>query len=282
MEIDLCQRWRGGRASWRPAREPFDPTRYEVETLTDDLTAKRYVVANHYSRTMPAARFRFGLRERSGALVGVAVFSVPMHPAVLSTFTEARVDALELGRLVLDDDVLANAESFFVAECFRRLKREGIGGVVSFSDPEPRTDADGRVVFVGHLGVVYSSTNAVYTGRASAKTQLLLPDATAFSPRALSKIRNGERGWRYATEQLIAHGARAPREGEEPRTWLDEVLPLVTRAQRHHGCHRYLWGLTQGAKKTLPASLPYPRWNARACIAAPSITTTCAPLRHVA
>lgn len=283
METDVCERWRGGRASWRPAREPFDPSAYEVSTLTRDTEAKAYVVANHYARSMPPARFRFGLHGRGGGLVGVAVFSVPMHPAVLAPFAvEGRptVDAVELGRLVLDDDVLGNAESYFVARCFELLRRAGVGGVVSFSDPQPRARADGGLVFAGHIGSCYAALNATYAGLSTARTQLLLPDATAFSPRALSKIRSGERGWRYATEQLVTHGARAPLDGEDPRAWLDEVLPTVTRAQRHHGNHRYLWGLTPAAKRMLPPSLAYPKFNTRACLAGVAANTTCAPLRH--
>jgi [protein-PII] uridylyltransferase len=31
-----CQRWREGRASYRPAREPIDPRRYGVELIAGD------------------------------------------------------------------------------------------------------------------------------------------------------------------------------------------------------------------------------------------------------
>jgi len=276
METDVCQRWRDGRASWRPAREPFDPSLYDVAAIPDDDTAKRYVIGAHYSRSYPAARWRFGLYAR-GLLAGVAVFSHPMHPAVLAPFGASGV---ELGRLVLDDDVLGNAESWFVARCFELLRAEGVGGVVSYSDPQPRTRVDGAVVFVGHIGTCYAALNGVYVGRGSPKTQLLLPDATVMSPRALSKIRNVERGWRYATAQLVEHGAREPHEHEDPAAWLAEVLPQITRAQRHAGCHKYLWGLAPAAKRMLPPSLAYPKWNSRACLAGAAANTACAPLRH--
>ena len=58
-------------------------------------------------------------------------------------------DAVELGRLVLLDEVPGNGESWFIARCFELLRREGIVGVLSFSDPVPRTTADGRKVLPG-------------------------------------------------------------------------------------------------------------------------------------
>ena len=75
--VDACQRWTHGRGSYRVAGEPIDTRRYEVAPIADDTTPKRFVVQHHYSGTYPAARFRFGLFHRSGALEGVAVFSVP-------------------------------------------------------------------------------------------------------------------------------------------------------------------------------------------------------------
>lgn len=38
-----------------------------------------------------------------------------------------------------------------------------------------------------------------------------------------------------------------------------EWMPRVTRALRHPGNHRYLFGLTSSAKRRLPASQPYPK-----------------------
>jgi hypothetical protein len=34
----------------------------------------------------------------------------------------------------------------------------------------------------GHVGTIYAATNAVYTGRATARTVKLLPDGTVFRP----------------------------------------------------------------------------------------------------
>lgn len=260
MIVDTCQRWRDRRGSYRPAGEPFDRRAYEVATIASDRTAREFVEAHHYSGTYPAARRRFGLYERRalGALVGVAVFSQPMRDAVLRPW--GRDDAVELGRLMLLDDVRANAESWFLARCFDALRRDGFAGVVSHSDPEPRADASGNTVFVGHIGTIYQALNAVYTGRASPRTMRITADGRELSNRAASKLRGGERGQRYAAEQLVAAGARAPSPGEDLAAWYRAEVSRITRAQRHPGNHRYVWALSRGAHRDLRASsLPYPK-----------------------
>ena len=141
MLTSVCVRWHAGRASWRPAAELFEAAAFEVATIDSDTTARAFVVPAHYSHSYPAARRRFGLYTRRGALVGCAVFSAPTQASVLRPWSMA--DAVELGRLVLLDEVPGNAESWFVARCFEQLRRE-FAGVVSFSDPEPRTDAAAR------------------------------------------------------------------------------------------------------------------------------------------
>lgn len=254
MIAPVCQRWFQHRSFYRPAREAFDPKRHEVERMAGDAEARAFIQQHHYSGTYPAARFRFALREGS-ALVGVAVFSVPVRASVLRPFSMD--DGVELGRLVLLDRVLANAESWFVARCFDALRAEGVAGVVSFSDPVKRTAADGRVVMPGHVGTVYQALGATYTGRAKGRVHRLMPDGTIFSPRAASKIRNGETGWRYALAQLVAAGAPAP--SGDLRAWLPEALAAVSRPLPHGGNHRYVWALDKRARKHLPASLPYPK-----------------------
>lgn len=180
--------------------------------------------------------------------------------SVLDCLPCPRDEAVELGRFVLLDDVPGNGETWFLARCFEYLQREGYSGVLSFSDPTPRTDIHGRVVFKGHVGTIYCASNAVYTGRASARTQWLLPDGAVFSERAMSKVRGRERGWRYSVDQLIEYGAPPPNT-DDLAAWLREVKPLVLRPFRHAGNHRYLMGLTKGVKRRLPASLPYPKLN---------------------
>lgn len=263
MNTSVVQRWRGRRDSYRPAGETINTRSYEVATIADDSTARAFVEAHHYSASYPAARRRYGL-YRGPDLVGVAVLSEPMCSGVLAALPCPRESAAELGRFVLLDDVPANGETWMLARVFDLARRDGIEGIVSFSDSTPRTTSDGRVVFAGHVGTIYQASNAIYQGRAAARTVRLLPDGTVLSARAISKIRGRERGWRYASALLVAHGAGPLSEGDDVRAWLAEWLPRLTRTLRTQGNHRYLFGLTPALKRALPASLSYPKLSLRA------------------
>lgn len=162
MIIAGCQRWRERRESYVPARELFNPRAHEVAPLAQDL-AKAFVEANHYSGSCSARTRQFGLYSGSD-LVGVAVFGEPGGPKVKAILPCPAAQTLELGRLVLLEGVLANAESWFVARCFDQLRRAGYGGVISFADPLPRTTIAGKVVFGGHAGTIYQSLNAGQLG----------------------------------------------------------------------------------------------------------------------
>jgi hypothetical protein len=248
--MSLTQRWRERRDTYRPAGEPIQTRDYEVAPIRTDGPAKAFIVQHHYSGCYPAARFRFGL-YRHGALVGVAVFSHPCNNATLSNVFD-RDPAVELGRFVLLDDVPANGETWFLGQTFALLKRESVEGVVSFSDPVPRTTSDGRRVFPGHIGTIYQAHNAVYLGRSTMRTLRLLPDGRVFSDRAIQKIRKKEKGWRYSAGQLEAHGATPP----DGPGWLAAQLTALTRRLRHPGNHRYAWSLTR--KRSWPKQ-SYPK-----------------------
>lgn len=260
----LVQRWRDRRHSFRPAGEFIRTAEFDVSPIDDDGPARRFVEAHHYSRTFPAARWRFGLCRR-GALAGVAVFSVPMQAAVITTcLPGAANDSAELGRFVLLDDVAGNGETWFLGRCFDLLRRDGLVGVVSFSDPVPRTTADGRRIFAGHVGTIYQAHNGVYLGRARPSTLRLLPDGTVFSNRAQSKIRRRERGWRYAAAILERHGAAPLTDIEDASVWLGTWRARLTRALRHGGNHKYVWAVDRRARRHLPAGRPYPKLCAEA------------------
>jgi hypothetical protein len=220
---DLVQRWNSRRSFFRPAGELINTSAYEVAALDSDSTAKAFVLAHHYSGTYPAARWRFGL-YRAAQLVGVAVFSHPSNDAVLtSVFPGKATDSVELGRFVLLDDV------------------------------------HGQVVTPGHVGTIYQAHNGVYLGRGTPRSLSFFHDGTVFSDRAKQKIRSQDRGWEYAVEQLVAHGAPAPTRGADMREWLRAALALATTTKRHPGNHKYAWGFSRSDKRALPSSLPYPK-----------------------
>lgn len=259
----MNQRWRDRRDSYRPAGETIRTLDYEVAEMPGDAEAKAFVVAHHYSGSFPAARWRFGLYRRGGALVGVAVFSQPMSAGVLKDFPGDPRQSVELGRFVLLDDVPGNGETWTLGRCFEHLRRDGVVGVVSFSDDQSRQAADGMVVFGGHIGGIYQSHNGIYRGRATARKLRLLPDGSVLSDRARSKIRRRERGWRYASAQLVAHGAEPLREGEDSAAWLARWEGRLVRELAHPGNHKYIWAVDKRVRRHLPESLPYPKFNRR-------------------
>ena len=262
MHIQHCQRWRERRGLYRPAGEPIVTRWYEVEPIADDTTARRFVLTHHYSGSYPAARRRFGLYGPGGVLSGVAVFSVPAQPKALDVLPGDRETCGELGRLVLLDAVPANGESWFVARCFELLRREGWTGVVSFADPVPRTTAAGDMIFGGHLGTVYQALNGVHLGRSKPRLARLLPDGTVLNERAMSKVRTGERGRRYAAAVLERHGAEPLRDDEDATAWVNRWIGRITRSLRHAGNIKYAWVLdsTRGHQRMRRMKgLPYPK-----------------------
>jgi len=169
-------------------------------------------VGHHYSASYPAASQRYGLFDlAAGKLAGAAVLSVPTQARVLTSVfpdLEPYAESLELGRFVLDDDVAANGESWFLGQVCRMAADRGTRGLVSFSDLLPRHLADGTVIMPGHVGTMYQASNAVYTGRGTPRTLTVLRDATVFSDRAAQKVRSQVKGPRV--RGATPDGSRCP------------------------------------------------------------------------
>lgn len=269
MLTTVTQRWDSRTPVYRPSGEPINTRLYEVVELHSDAVCREFVEKHHYSRSYPAARRRFGL-YRGNVLCGIAVFSVAFHHVMAASFSAllppdvVRQRTVELGRLVLLDEVPANGESWFVAECFARLRREGFEGVMSMSDPCPRRNGEGIIVFPGHIGTVYQSLNAAYTGRSRQSLIRLLPDGTVLHSRTLQKILTHCQGWRYSAELLVQHGAPEVSEAwsrAELTEWAIEWVPRVTTRMMHGGNHRYVWLLHRGrhVRKLVPMGQSYPK-----------------------
>lgn len=261
-----CQRWRARRDCYRPAGECFDPRAYGVEAVPD-RAARAFVVEHHYSGSYPAARARAGLVRvspiGSRALVGVAVFSVPMSQRIIPLHT-GLVDpsaGVELGRFVLLDSVAGNGETWFLRRAFALARADlDVRAVIAYSDPVVRTTADGRIVKPGHLGIIYQAHNGRFLGRASASTLWISPSGRAVPPRAVSKIRNGERGAAYSERLLVDLGAPPRAFGEDPREWVVSVLASgVFRRVRHPGNLVYAWPLERGVERRMPVGVAYPK-----------------------
>ena len=114
---------------------------------------------------------------------------------------------------------------------------------LSYSDPVPRTNAAGDLIHVGHVGRIcqaYAGSSA-YLGRGEPRTHWLTQDGSIVSPRALSKLRNGEWGAAYAYDLLTAHGAPAIAPGEEADYSRRALQEGSFRKMRHNGSHAYVF-----------------------------------------
>lgn len=254
------QRWRDKRGTYRVKGEPIDTRRYEVALIEEDAVPKAFVRRHHYAGSYPVAQLRAGL-YRGEKLVGVAVLSPgaskqAMHKAL--PFHDAR--RAELSRLVLLDDVPANGESWFMARAFALAARAGFEAVVAYSDPEKRFTVLGQEVFGGHIGGVYQALSARYTGKTNTRTWRFFSDGSVLSDRALTKLRERDKGWRYVAAMLVAHGALPPpRRASLFEAWRLEAVKAVTTTRRHRGAHRYVWALAPGLRRHLPDGLAYPK-----------------------
>ncbi|WP_254401029.1 hypothetical protein [Streptomyces sp. AC555_RSS877] len=267
-----CQRWRERTHSWRHVHDGGFNARHFTVAPLDEKPAEKFVITHHYSGSYAAATKRLALYETSTGeerLSGVAVFGVPVSEAVLTNplpYLRPYTESLVCLRFVLLDECPGNAESWFLARCFDALLADGVRGVVSFADPVPRRTASGVLVMPGHVGTIYAATNAVYAGRATARTVKVLPDGTVFHDRAAQKIRRQEQGCEYAAAQLVVLGAPRPRPGCDPALWLREALAAVgARNIRHRGAHRFVFRLGRTRREReeielgLPAARPYPK-----------------------
>lgn len=255
----VCQRWRNHRSSYRPAREPIDPSKFGVEPIERDRDARAFVVAHHYSASYPAARFRAGLfrqahRFAKRELVGVAVFSVPAQSRAIPCWLEVPgPEGVELGRFVLLDDVRSNAETWFLARALRQLREElpEVRRVLSYSDPAERV-VDGVVVKRGHVGTIYRAANASHLGRSKVETEQVSPRGVVVSRRALSKIRNDERGAGAAVRRLVALGGPERQAHEPGRLYVERALREGGfRPHRHPGKHVFAFGLYRGERRAV-------------------------------
>lgn len=267
MSAAPCQRWRERRDSYRPAGETIDPSRYGVEPV-EERDAKAFVCAHHYSGSYPAARVRVGLYLSrpfwAPELVGVCVFGVPAQARTLPRYAPGAEDGVVLSRFVLLDEVPANGETWFLSRAFRVLRSElpAVGAIVGYSDPVKRTTTDGAVVLPGHVGTIYQAHNGRYLGRSGSETLHLAPDGRVVSRRALSKIRNDERGAAYAYRQLLEMGAPPRLHGEEGPAYVERALACgAFRRVRHPGNHVYGWALS-GRVSLAPTAGPYPKQEA--------------------
>lgn len=142
-------------------------------------TARGYISAFHYSRTMPdSSRFVYGLFAQD-TLVGVCVFGMGCGKnQYTSVFPDIQNgEYIELTRLWCEETLGRNSESYFISKCLKQLPKE-IKIVISFSDTKQH-----------HVGYIYQATNWIYLGINRGGRMLINKDGYEAHPRLLGIYR---------------------------------------------------------------------------------------------
>lgn len=130
----------------------FDATwRRRVEVRSCERSDVDGCIRRHYLHKWPGVNVAtFGMFI-DGINVGALVFSLPPRE------TEKRFGGAtwELSRLWLVDELPCNAETWFIAQCVRLVKRQrpDVQFLVSYADPS-----------AGHSGVIYRAANWRFDG----------------------------------------------------------------------------------------------------------------------
>ncbi len=236
----------------------------EEKKMTAEERARAFVKQHHYSGTCSVASQIYGLYEED-ELIGVAILGIPPGRLVLpSVFPDLvpYTQCLELSRFVLLDRAPANSESWFLARVWELAARTDLCGIVSFSDPVIRLNADGVPICPGHVGTIYQAANATYLGKSQARNFYQLPDGQLLHPRMLQKIKKGDKGWQYAEKRLVLAGARPRLASEDPSVWLQQALREAGAFTiRHSGLHRYAFRIGERRRfiRLGKPSYPYPK-----------------------
>ena len=177
----------------KPDLSSVKPTELTVRQI-DCRTARGYIAAFHYSKTMPdSTRFVYGLFY-GDLLCGVCAFGMGcgknQYTAIYPDIKNG--EYIELTRLWLEDTLGKNSESYFISRSIKLLPPE-IKFILSFSDEKQ-----------GHYGYIYQATNFMYLGLNGGGKMLITEDGVEKHPRLLGIYRLRHPEYRdYTNEELM-------------------------------------------------------------------------------
>jgi len=127
--------------------------KYTVRSIKKEQTYE-WLLKKHYAHRIPSIVYSFGLY--SDELVGVCTYGIPpQNNCLLMCGEKYKQHAIELNRLIKNDNLGRNVQSWFTAQTFKLLPKPSI--VLSYSDPNN-----------GHFGYTYQALNFLYTGEGGA------------------------------------------------------------------------------------------------------------------
>lgn len=127
--------------------------KYYVEKIPASETWE-WLLKKHYAHRIPQIMYSFGLFDDNRILQGVCTFGLTVNDQICKCCGDKFKDnVIELNRLIKNDGLEKNLQSFFISKCFKLLTTPII--IISYSDPN-----------FNHYGYTYQALNFYYTGLA--------------------------------------------------------------------------------------------------------------------
>lgn len=128
--------------------------KYHVKSVPKEQTYE-WLLKKHYAKRIPSIVYSFALYQDQ-FVKGVCTYGIPpQNNCLLMCGEEYKEHAIELNRLIKEDGLEKNVQSWFVAQTFKLLPKPMI--VLSYADPNN-----------GHHGYTYQALNFLYTGEGGA------------------------------------------------------------------------------------------------------------------
>jgi hypothetical protein len=134
-------------------------SKYTVKPINKEQI-KEWLLKKHYAKRIPSIIYSFGLYLQND-LIGVCTYGIPpQNNCLLMCGEEYKSKAIELNRLIKEDNLDKNLQSWFVSKTFKYLPKPII--VLSYSDPNNY-----------HYGYTYQALNFLYTGEGGASKEYI-------------------------------------------------------------------------------------------------------------
>lgn len=154
---------------------------YTVEPC-ERIEIRDFIEKHHYSGSINGVMASHCFKLLDGdRIIGAMLYGKLGMANAWKKYADSSDDVIELRRLVLVDNTLSNAESFFIGKTLKYLKQNTkIKTVVSYADPNH-----------GHSGIVYRATNFKHVGMTS-KGKVIIWNDRLYHDKAIRTKYNGQ------------------------------------------------------------------------------------------
>jgi hypothetical protein len=149
--------------------------KYTVKPISKNLVHE-WFKKKHYAKRSPSTMsYTFGLFDEYNILIGVCAYGMPANGRCLLLCGETyKFKVIELQRVIKNDGLEKNVQSYFISQTFKYLPNPTI--VISYADPNN-----------GHVGYTYQSLNFLYTGLAGFNKEYIEPNGKNRTDRYVKK-----------------------------------------------------------------------------------------------